>query len=664
MLMRTEDRPSGTAKRGWGRNALSGLADVGLLGAAALVVLLLLVAAGFVLAWRSEREDRRVELINDALWVEQTLRFAIDSGRSELDRVASDLRRGLPREALPGQIDQFRRLHPEMARVTYAEFLSGVQISSPNSDPRGVEVILDLDPVVAALKVGEPRFGAPYQDNAGNWRFDLAVPVVSSAGGAALIASYGINELLNAHIPWWVARKNHVEVQNASGDAIGTKSAVESGLADETHVIPFDPPGHGLVIVVRPYETQAQWARFVLPVTIALFAAAVGASLLFLQRSVRERQKAEQRARAETAFRRSMEEALTVGMRARDREGRIIYANQAFCDMVGWSQAELIGHAPPMPYWDSDNIEETVAIHDSILAGEVPSEGFEIRFRRRNGEPLDALIYEAPLNDAAGKHVGWMASILDVTERKRMAEISKAQADDLARTARLVSMGEMASTLAHELNQPLTAISTYATGLAARAERGTVQPEQLREVLGKLSQQSQRAGEIIRHLRDFVRRSAPKMLTVDLRDVAQRTVGFLEADLAHKGVSVAVDLAPEACPVTGDDILLEQVILNLLRNAGEAVERLARDRRTITLSVRRQEAMATLSVRDLGPGVPQPMKDQLFVPFMSSKATGMGMGLNICRSIVELHRGRIWQEDAAPGCIFHVSIPLAEESAA
>jgi two-component system sensor histidine kinase DctS len=636
------------------------LLAAGWLGAAALGVLLLLVAAGFVLADRAERAERQAQLISDALWVEQTLRFALVSGGQEIDRLGADIRQGMPPEGIAAQLGVIRRLHPELAKLTYVSLVTGKAISEPASEGMLVSDLAAQEMVIAALKLGEGQYGAAYREGAGKWRFDFVQPVINADNRAVIIASYDLNDLLGNQIPWWVARQNLVEIRDQNGQTIAAKSVVDQGLANLQHIIPFEPPGHGLSLVVTPYEAPVRWLSWALPATIALLATVIGASLYLLQRNVRRRQAAEERLRAESAFRRSMEDALTVGMRARDRDGRIIYANQAFCDMVGWPRGELVGRGPPIPYWDNENLQETVAIHDSILAGDVPKEGFEIRFRRRNGEPLDALIYEAPLHDAGGRHVGWMASILDVTERKRMGELSKAQADELARTARLISVGEMASTLAHELNQPLTAISTYAAGLAGRLERGKVPPAEVRGILDKLAAQARRAGGIIHHLREFTRRSTPRQTEADLREIAQRTVGFLESDLAKNGVSVTQSFAREICLVRGDEVLLEQVILNILRNAAEAVRGLPKERRTIELAVGCEDGSVTVSVRDHGPGVPAEMRDRLFVPFATSKSDGMGMGLNICRSIVELHRGRIWQADARPGCIFHVVFPAAE----
>ncbi len=150
---------------------------------------------------------------------------------------------------------------------------------------------------------------------------------------------------------------------------------------------------------------------------------------------VRKRLDAETALRAESAFRRAMEDSLTVGMRARDLDGRIIYVNSAFCRMLGVEPETLVGQSPPMPYWDPNDLDRTREIHDRVLAGDAPAEGFELKFRRADGTLFDVLIYEAPLIDAAGKHAGWMASVLDITDRKRAEEMAKAQQDSLQRTA-------------------------------------------------------------------------------------------------------------------------------------------------------------------------------------------------------------------------------------
>ncbi len=159
-----------------------------------------------------------------------------------------------------------------------------------------------------------------------------------------------------------------------------------------------------------------------------------------------------------------MEASLTVGLRAKDHDGKVLFVNPAFCKMVGYAAAELVGHYPPMPYWLED-IHAEVLRRQEASGGVRPSpHSFETRFRRRDGTIINVQVYEAPLIDSSGIHQGWMGSLIDVTDQKRAAEQARVQVQALQQVGRLVTMGEMASMIAHELNQPLSAIASYATG--------------------------------------------------------------------------------------------------------------------------------------------------------------------------------------------------------
>jgi two-component system sensor histidine kinase DctS len=350
-------------------------------------------------------------------------------------------------------------------------------------------------------------------------------------------------------------------------------------------------------------------------------------------------------------------------MRAVDLEGRIVYVNPSFCNMVGYPAEELIGSGAPRPYWPPEEVEQIEAGLRVARAPGAPRAGIEMRLMRRSGDRFDALLYEAPLIDAAGRQTGWMGSILDITERKRARELARQQEEKLAATARLVTMGEMASTIAHELNQPLSAIASYTTGCLNLLDGAEVPRGDLQEVLRKTAQQTQRAGRIIRRVHDFVRKSEPTRTPVRMNGVVEEAVGFADAEARKRRVRIQARLADDVPDVHGDPILLQQVVLNLLRNAMDAMAATPPASREIRVATEARDGSVTVAISDRGCGIPEELRGKLFEPFFTTKAEGMGMGLNICRSIMELHRGRVWAEpNPGGGTVFSFSLPVDAEA--
>ena len=313
---------------------------------------------------------------------------------------------------------------------------------------------------------------------------------------------------------------------------------------------------------------------------------------------------------------------------------------------------------PPMPYWAPEALDHAQEMHNAVIRGEAPQEGFELRFMRKDGTRFDALIYEAPLIDADGKHTGWMASVVDVTVRKEIEEIARKQQEKLQHTSRLVTMGEMASPLAHELNQPLAAITSYATGCQNMLAAGTTSSEDIQATLEKLCQQAQRAGRIIRRVHDFVRKSEPKLAPCDLATVIDESIGFIEPAARQQGVRIECCIASASTELIADSGMLEQVLLNVLRNGIEAMAAAPVNRRVLRIDLSATEEHYQLRISDRGCGIAPAVREQLFSPFFTTKVTGMGMGLNICRSIIEFHHGRLWAEDNPEGgAIFIIVLP-------
>jgi two-component system, LuxR family, sensor kinase FixL len=239
-------------------------------------------------------------------------------------------------------------------------------------------------------------------------------------------------------------------------------------------------------------------------------------------------------------------------------------------------------------------------------------------------------------------------------------------------TSRSLAVGEMASTLAHELNQPIGTVANVLRGMRALLARGAANDELLGGVQLALDQ-ALFAARIIARIREYTHSRQPRRERLDLATVVRDSVALLDWEIQRDGVQLQLALSDEPCAVLGDEVMLQQLFVNLLRNALEAMRDNAPDAqgqatRQLTLGLVVERGMAQLTVRDNGCGLPKDAQDQLFVPFQSTKPNGMGIGLNVCRSFVELHQGRLWftpnDEPAggrAPGrgCTFHVALPLS-----
>jgi PAS domain S-box-containing protein len=250
----------------------------------------------------------------------------------------------------------------------------------------------------------------------------------------------------------------------------------------------------------------------------------------------------------------------------------------------------------------------------------------------------------------------------DITQRHIAEENQRLQYERLEQTSRLINMGEMASSLAHELNQPLTAISNYTMGAAARiraaAQRGeNLSSEELESMLVKTAKQAERAGQVIRRIRSFVKRSDPIRKFVDPAVIVADTLGLAEIDAQSLGVSIKKVIAPDLPAINVDPILIAQVLMNLVKNGMDSMKESTRKELELTVAI--HEDQIVFSVLDHGKGIAPEVREHIFDSFYTTKSEGMGMGLNICRSIIESHQGRLWFEDNPEGgCLFQFSLPL------
>ncbi|NTV96618.1 MAG: PAS domain S-box protein [Thiobacillus sp.] len=610
------------------------------------------VAAQIWLNERADSEEERATLLNDVLWLEQTLRFNLEHNEESLARIGPDI--GVaPFEA------------NARALLDNKSGLVGVVLLAADGSIRhrlpAIRDAIDSDTLERAHQLGKPAYSPPYRDATGGWSFQVQMPHYRDGRYAGTTAAiYSLRRLLQDGVPWWLAQRNHISVLDLDGQVLTSRSSLARAETPSSHRMFFDPPGHGLVLLATPIRPPATWAGKFLPASLVLLAVLVVWSLWALRRDVQQRHAAEQALREEHAFRMAMENSLQTGLRARDLAGRITYVNPAFCRMVGWPTGELVGRTPPMPYWADEDMDTAQELNERILAGRGPQTGYEINLKRRNGETFPVLTHTTPLIDAQGRQTGWMSSIVDLTEQKRAEERERQQQERLQATARLVAMGEMASSLAHELNQPLAAISSYATGSLNLIDSGQADPAEIRSVLAKTQAQAQRAGQVIRRIYDFVRRAEPKTEPCDLARLVGETADLLEVDARRRKVRIVVETGDGLPAVEGDRVLLGQALFNLMKNGIEAMAE-SPDAQ-LTVQVHAEPGQVVIAIADRGPGIPAEAVQALFEPFYTTKSEGMGMGLNICRSIVEAHQGRLWLEpNPDGGSVFFVSLPISSE---
>jgi two-component system sensor histidine kinase DctS len=405
------------------------------------------------------------------------------------------------------------------------------------------------------------------------------------------------------------------------------------------HMAAMNLPGVDLFWEVSPRSPQPATVPRIFFVVALLFLLGMLISLLALRRDMGKRQRVQGLLQAEVALRQAMENSVTIGLRAWDLQGTILYVNAAFCRMVGYSASDLVGRSAPLPYWPVEHTDEMHLVHRDIIAQGTYTDGVEVQFRHQNGQLVDVLIHEAPLNTAQGVHIGWMSSVLDVSDRKRAERVAALQQDKLEASGRLIAVGEVASTLAHELNQPLGALSSFANGLLNRLRKDNITLTEMAPVIERMAGLAERSGRIIRRVNAFARQREITLQRLDLMAVLRRVVA---SDSVLQGRQLSLVETGEAIWIQADELLLEHLIHNLAGNALDwAPQGSVPARVRVGVEMDETQGMAILVVADSGPGVPDEDRTDIFNAFFSTKDGGMGMGLAICRSIVEAHHGRI-----------------------
>ncbi len=785
-----------------------------------LAVMLFLSAIVVAIAYlRYEEMERGKEAVfRDVEYAQQRLRLRLIERQEQLMRLAREA--GSREASIPEfefQADSLISQFPELQTISWLDARRTILTTQTSaSTPFGMERVngatVEVEDMGGAFDLArdlrQPIFARPTNHSSGPNLLVLVIPMAEQGRfSGALMTEFSLDGLMRFGIPPEIVSRYSIALTDDRGGVLAgnmpPSNAVWRWLPwAETaldHEVPVSPVGNGLMLKARGYRTSQD-------VVGTGFFAVVGAlsvltvwMLLGTWRHTRKRVQAQQALMAETNFRRAMENSMLTGMRALDMQGRISYVNPAFCSMTGWTEAELVGRTAPFPYWPPEDQDMLAARLEDEINGRSTPGGFEVRVQRRDGSVFDARMYVSPLIDPNGQQTGWMTSMTDITEPKRireeltasyerfttvlegldsaisvaplggdemlfanrtyrlwfgtqghghrqMAELAGAQslpsideddpidafagmptasltdagsenaevfvpelsrwmevrtryltwvdgrlaqmviASDItarrhaeeqaarqaerAQTAsRLITMGEMASSVAHELNQPLTAISNYCNGMVSRLQENRITQEELLGALDKTSRQAQRAGQIIQRIRAFVKRSEPNVVASQVEHMVSNALELADIELRRHQVRLSSYTAARLPSLMVDPILIEQVLINLIKNAGEAIQQANRPigQRYVELRVGPKQvdgqAVVEFSVQDSGKGVPDDLIERIYEAFYSTKSEGMGIGLKLCRSIVESHHGRmhvqnIYNGEEVTGCCFSFWIPV------
>jgi len=790
-----------------------------------LISVLLFLAAIISAFWylRNEEFEREQEAVKrDAEVSQQQIRLRMIENQEQLVRIAREVAtRAIDKDEFLGQAASFTAERPEINQLVWVgadrKSVSSYATNGLPSQPGdaidahalalpGQAGAIEPDAAFAAARdLRRPAYSRPYTNAAGNAAFQVHVPLIDRGTfSGTLVAEYSVESLLRHFVPAEVTNRHAVTLFDEQGHTLASSVMPMPGRAARpasiVHDIPIAPGGNGIVLRSQGFRTSIGLISNTLFWMVVALSVLTLWMLLGTWRHMSRRMQMQSALVSETNFRRAMENSMLTGMRAMDMEGRITYVNPAFCAMTGFSEAELIGRRPPFPHWPTDRQEENNRLLQQELQGRSPAGGIEVKVMRKNGSVFDSRMYVSPLIDPKGQQTGWMTSMTNITEAKRVRDqlsasherfttvlegldaavsvlsvqqgellfanrsyriwfgaegaghallaggafdppqptsefddsidslgglptqeltgagadtrevyieglkkwfdvrarylqwtdgrlaqmliatditarrsaeaLAANQAEKAQVTSRLVTMGEMASSVAHELNQPLTAITNYCNGMVTRVKADVIEKHDLIAALEKTSRQAQRAGQIIHRIRAFVKRSEPQRQFAQARTIIEDAVELAGIELRRRNVSIHTYVAQRLPPLHVDPILIEQVVLNLLKNSAEAIDAasLPPARRNIELRVvprhtAEEGGVIEFSVTDMGPGLKDEVIARLYEAFFSTKPDGLGIGLSLCRSIVESHRGRIRAENLyngnlAVGCRFSFTLPV------
>lgn len=632
-----------------------------------IVLAIVLLPVLIFLPWQNQKnefQDRQEQLIADTLWVEQGIRSQLARDEDYIRYIANAISGDL------GDLVQIKKdflalqqNHPEFENLIWLDSEDHLLYSFHSFSLKQLS-----DPAREAMmgarssRVGQ--YGQPEVSSLGGNNFVMGyyLPVFQNKQYlGCLIVTYQLSSLLDRVVPWWFAKDNEISIIDIDDKVLARRADHGPGLSIFTHTKPLDVPGLNLSLRTNSIRGNPRLLSNFLVMAVIVLGVSLSWSLWALWRDILRRQAAETALRNQIAFRKAMENSLITGLRVRSLDGRLVYVNPAFCEMVGYPAEQLIGQKMPFPFW-TDEAYASFVEYTPQMSNSKSLYGIETVYLHSSGRRIPVLIYESALLDELGNQSGWMGSILDISERKRAEQMLRQHEDKIQTSARLATMGELASVMAHELNQPLTAISTYASGALNMLQRPEVDHTQLQMPLQQMQTQSMRAAKIIRSVHDFVIKREPTRVRMTSAALFRNVLPLLELQAKSYMVTLKIKLQDELPDVAVDAISIEQVILNLTRNALQAMQNFESAEREIQIGAQHHGSALEVEITDSGPGITEEVAARLFSPFFSTKAEGMGMGLNICRTIIEFHGGQLkFRPNPKGGTIFSFTLPAVSE---
>ena len=824
------------------KRLINSLASAGYLFVPFIAMVVFGLAMGLIL-WtlnNQEKSQQNLVLFRELAFAKQRIQTNFSENEEQLLSISKSISSDEQNQVYPQEfIHDAGALvgqHPEIVQIKWLNGDSPRTWTYPNvknkddwTNRPGVKDALEselLKTYKEAKDTGHAQYGTIFKIDPGTsnltfnkekrWVFWYVIPNSRSGdlqGNIAVL--YAVQNILVDVIPKDLTSRHLFSIVGPNGELLFTSSDRKPPKNNIQHEIPLDKFVGNLYLRGESYPPPSNLGYKMLLWLVIGLCLFVLWSLWSVWKQMKFRIDIQKNLIDETNFRRTIEDSMPIGIRVHDLDAKITYVNPTFCRMVGWSSEELVGMAPPYPFWPDKDLPEIMGKLRLAMSNDMPKNGTEAIIMNKQGGVLSVRTFVAPLIDSKGKQRGWVSSIVDITEPKRIREElaashqrfttvlegldaavsvvnpkngellfanelyrkrfgnssqghiklvggemqsdesnyldqdsvdafaglpasvltpisgdaseiqipgtntwyevrrrylpwtdghlaqlviatditarrlaeeqARLQEEKLQFSSRLTTMGEMASSLAHELNQPLAAINNYCMGVISRlkAKNDTSVNQEIIPALEKAGAQALRAGSIIQRIRGFVKRSAPQRQMCSIEQIIEDSIELAEIEANRQGVKIVSSISKDLPELYIDPILIQQVLVNLIKNGIDSMRAVRHIRNGNSLKyieviadieTKTHPAMARIRVKDQGSGIPESVKTQIYEPFFSTKADGMGMGLNICRSIIESHSGRLWAENGdlqaqnpentsentvqAPGCTFTILLPM------